>query len=207
MTNFYFEELCSLMISDKHAERRILKQIIISNVEASRLREVSVKHVIEFAKPSWNIRGRNMTKGKQTRTEIPTTSIKALEKDADRKTVVAAGLIRADTIEQMTKNPVISCFKQRSLRHENGEKLYLVDEMSKGLIMKIPIFEAHDRIWTLERQYSSALEAAGYGSCTQDKVYKVMQHDLAMLQPHSLSYDTISPIVTNSQLARSVSAD
>lgn len=132
-------------MSDICIEGKSVKQTIITNVEAPRLRGVSVKHFIEFCKLQELPEKQILEKSIQTDSEITAPSIKASVEDADLETFIAAGWIRANNIEGITEEQLILCIKQKCLRQENGEKLYLLDEAVKNVAIKMHILEARDR--------------------------------------------------------------
>lgn len=86
-----------------HAERKTVKQAIIANVETPRLRGVSVKHFIKLKKIRDIYEKEVLEKDKQKHTEIAATSIKGSMEDADLKTFLATGWIKADNIEEINQ--------------------------------------------------------------------------------------------------------
>lgn len=117
-----------------------------------------------------------LEKSKQDNTEITRTLIKASLEDSDLRIFTAEGLIKAETIQKITEEQLPERIKQKSLRQENGENMYLVDEATKKVAMKMHLLEALDRVWTLHQDYLSTLEAMGYGKLTQTAAYGYKTH-------------------------------
>lgn len=104
--------------------------------------------------------------------------------------VIAAEWSKANTIGKITDEQFIECIKQRCVRQENGENLYLVQNAVKKVLMKMRILGAQDRVWSLHQNYGLAMEAAEYGSRTEHKATTSILHNLAGL--HSLISEVLN---------------
>lgn len=140
----------------------IVRETVISCVEAQRLREVLVWQFIQF-KWLWDLYEKQTEeKSRHVKEEIVATSLKESKDDEDLEIFLAIGWIAAASIDKITKSQIKECINESFKRHASGEHLYLVDQAVKSVAMNSSIAEVEDRIWSMRKDYCDALGSAGY---------------------------------------------
>lgn len=64
--------------------------------------------------------------------------------------------------------------------------MYLFDHSVRTVVVDMQIIEAEDRIWSLQREYRSALQAAGYRAVIQTRGPIAINGILKKLKPYQL---------------------
>lgn len=166
--------------------RSTVKETVINCLEAPSLRGVSTRHFIEFKRLRLLYEKQIEEKSRQLKEEIVPTSYRASIEDDDLRTFITAGWIEANSIDELTERQIQECVESRCHRPIDGEKLYMLEQAVRGVSMQMNITDAEDRVWTLHREYCSALRKAGYGDLQDAKPHITIDHILKKLRPPQL---------------------
>lgn len=74
-------------------------------------------------------------------------------KDADLRILKSADWIKANNIEEITERQLVDCIKKRYLRKIGGKNVYPLVQYVGSVVIKMHIFEAQDRLRTLDQGY------------------------------------------------------
>lgn len=172
-----------------------IKETVIRCVEAPRLKGVSTRNFIEFKRLRELYEKQIEEKGTQLQGDIIPTSYRACIEDVDLEIFLAAGWIKAPSIDQLTEAQIRQCIDERRKKGVNGEQLYLVDQAVRSVSMNMNIEDAEDRVWSLRRDYANTLRAAGYSNIIEERPHIAINHLLRKLKPVQL-YQRMLDIIT-----------
>lgn len=171
-----------------------VKQTIVANIEAPRLRGVSTKHFTQFYRLRQLYEKQIEEKNKEPGTSVNAVSYRASIDDADLKIFVAAKWIDVDDISKITEDQLKECVKSRSVKTLDGSQLWLVDKAVQHVRMDMSLSEAEDRVWSFHSYYLQVLENAGYANLPSEKPHISIAHILKRLQPAKL-YSRMKDII------------
>lgn len=174
------------VMPDHAANGTTVRQTIVSSIEAPKLRGVSTKHFIEFRKNRELYEKQINEKNQEPGTRVPLISYKSSIENADLNIFIAAGWVSAATIDHITELQIRQCIEDRCHRVLDGEHLHIIEDAVKKVAMKMQIFEAEDRVWTMHRDYLTCLRSAGYEELPNHKPHIAIQHVLKRLKPQQL---------------------
>lgn len=163
-----------------------VRQTIVSSIEAPKLCGLSTKHFIEFRKLRELYEKQIKEKNQEPGTRVPLVSYKSSIEDADLRIFVDARWVEASNVDAITEMQIRQCVADRCHRVLDGEHLYVIEEVVKKVSMKMQIYEAEDRVWTLHRDYLIVLRSAGYEELPYRKPHIAIQHLLKRLKPQQL---------------------
>lgn len=163
-----------------------VKKTVISCNEATRSRDVSRRHSIEFRRLRKSYEKQLKEKARHLKEEIISTSYRASIADEDLMVFIAAGRVYCSCIDELTESHIVEYVDNRSTIKATGEVLHLVDHADKTVGVQMHIFEPEDRVWSLRRTYSQALKAAGYDELIELKPHIAIQHFLQRLKSAQL---------------------
>lgn len=163
-----------------------VKQTIVAHVEAPRLNGVSVKDFSKFQRLRELYEKQVAEKNREPGVSITPTSLKASIDDADLRIFVTAKWVTAEDISSITEEQLRECITKKCTRDIGGEQLHLIEDAVKNVSMKMDIDESEDRVWTLHRDYTSALENTGFSDIPQSKPHIAISHILKRVKPKAL---------------------
>lgn len=112
-------------------------------------------------------------------TAIP---LKASINDTDVQTFIAAGWVSVAEIREITEEQLCACVELRCERQESGENLYLINEAVEKVVMKMQMLDVKDLVWSLHRDYLSALRHASFAELVEERQHIASQHVLRRLK-------------------------
>lgn len=173
-------------MSNINSNSATIRPTMFSSTEAPRLRGILTKSFIEFRKLRQPYEKHVNDKNPETRTNIALTSHKSSIEDADMRISIAAEWINATSVGLITNIQIRQCIEDKCHRILNGEQLHILNDSTRNFVIKMHIFEAEDRIWTLHRDHLTALGASGYEEIPERKPHIAIQHIVQRLKPPQL---------------------
>lgn len=101
----------------------IVKETVISCVEAPRLKGISTRHFIEFMRLIKLYEKQIEVKWKHLKEDIIPMSHRALIKDDDLKNFIAVEWVQCSSMDELSKMQIKQCVDERSKREVTGEQL------------------------------------------------------------------------------------
>lgn len=166
-----------------------VKQTILTNIEAPRLKGISTKDFIAFKRDRELYEKQVNEKNKDPNNKIPLTSVLASIDKRFLKTFIAAQWISVDSIDKITDALVTNCIESRTSREIDVGNLHQINEAVKHVSMNMSITDADDRIWTMHSDYMAALEDAGFGQLPDTKPSVAIKHFFEKLRPNPLKQE------------------
>lgn len=163
-----------------------VKQTIVTNLEAPRLKGVSTKEFNQFFRLRELYEKQIAERNREPGLNLTATSYRASIDDSDLRIFLTAGWVEATDISSITEEQLRECVKKRSVREVGGEQLHIVEEAVKDVKMNLSIAEAEDRVWTLHRKYLQTLEGAGFSDLPKTKPHIAIAHILKRVKPNTL---------------------
>jgi len=163
-----------------------VKQTIVTNLEAPRLKGVSTKDFNQFFRLREIYEKQIQERNREPGLNLNPTSYRASIDDSDLRIFLTAGWVEAADISSITEDDLKEGVKKRSIRTVGGEQLHIVEETVKGVKMDLNIPEAEDRVWTLHRKYLRVLQSAGFSDLPTTKPHIAIGHILKRVKPQTL---------------------
>lgn len=163
-----------------------VKQTIVSNLEAPRLRGVSTQHFTTFLKERELYEKQLEEKNKDPGFKVSPTSYRASIDDEDLKIFITANWISASSVDEITEEELQKCVHSRAVREISENQLSLINLVVRDVKMNMNILEAEDRVWSLHRHYNCVLKNAGFADLIEKKPHIAIGHILKRVKPVEL---------------------
>lgn len=166
--------------------RSTVEETITNCLEERSQIEIPRKHSIEFWKLKILYQKQIAAKAKQLKEEIVPASYRALVKGEYLKRFIAAWCFRAHSIEELTKQQKQQFEEDCRKSKADGEHFQLVEQVVRGISMKIYIGDGEGVVWTLHREYRRTLQMADYDDVPYPKPQLAIPHITKKLKPQHL---------------------
>lgn len=171
-----------------------VRQTIVANLEAPKLKGISTKNFITFLRLREAYERDVDEKNKEPGVQLTPTSYKASVDRTQLKTFITAGWVKADKLEDITEEQIKECIKKRAVREASGAELSRIEAAISNVRINMKITEPEDRIWNLALHYETVLENAGYTDLPEKKPTTAITHILKRIKPNALKkrmYDIV----------------
>ena len=164
-----------------------VKQTIVETLEAPVLRGVCTEHFAAFKRARELYEQKLEEKNQEASVRVTPTSYKNSVERSILRTMITAGWIKAGSVDAITEDDIKNCVKARAVIDIDDKKdLSVIERAISGVSMDMTIADPENRVWTLDVEYTKALEAAGIENLTDSKPHIAIRHVIGMIRPAAL---------------------
>lgn len=92
--------------------------------------------------------------------------------------------VNALSVQKITEIHLDECILRRCQKTRASENLFLIYQAASKAAIRMNIFEAENRVWSLHRDYLSGMEHARYEEIPEMKTHIAIQHIMSTFRPH-----------------------
>ena len=168
------------------SQSNTVRQTIVTNLEAPRLRGVSTKDFVQFKKARDLYEKQVAEKNREPGVSITPTSYLASIEDAFLRTFVAAKWVPVASISDIQEEHLVACVEAKAVYDPKEHDLERIEDMVADIKMDLGIKDAESRVWTLFQKYVTRLENHGMADLPDRKPHVAIKHILAKVIPKEL---------------------